>query len=318
MRTWIVSVALLASPVGAGDEPSRKMLDQLQELRGDGQRIVPRACVLASIQCGQTVFGSLDLGDCNVESGYYADFWVFSGQVGQTVTIDAGSTEFDTFLTLHTPSPGSSILAQDDDSGTGLNSRLSAVLTQTSNGWGIGVSNISSTPFDVGSYFVTLTCSGANQPSPTPTRTSTPQGPAPTATPSATPGENTMPCVRGPQKACLLDDRFEVMVAMQNFAATPTPFPGFIQEYQGASSETEQSVSFYSFENGNVEVFVKMVNACPTASPAFWLFAAGATNARTVITVRDTHTGETRTITNPSGQLFQTYANTAAFATCDE
>ena len=126
-----------------------------------------------------------------------------------------------------------------------------------------------------------------------------------------------MPCVRGPQTACLLGDRFEVVVAMKNFAPTPTPIPGFIQEYQGASSETEQSVSFYSFENGNVEVFVKMVDACVGGpSDAFWLFAAGATNANTTITIRDSHTGQTRTIVNPSGQLFQTYANTAAFQTC--
>jgi hypothetical protein len=126
-----------------------------------------------------------------------------------------------------------------------------------------------------------------------------------------------MPCVRTAQTACLLDDRFEVKVTMKNFQSPPVTFPGIIQLYQGASSETEQSVSFYSFNNGNVEVFVKMVDAC--ASPgfnSFWLFAAGATNAETTITVRDTHTGITRTIFNPSGLLFQPVANTQAFQTC--
>jgi hypothetical protein len=120
--------------------------------------------------------------------------------------------------------------------------------------------------------------------------------------------------VRTSQTACLLDDRFEVKVSMKNFQNVT--FPGIIQLYQGASSETEQSVSFYSFNNGNVEVFVKMVDACSGNQGAFWLFAAGATNAETTINVRDTHSGITRPIFNPSGQLFPPYANTQAFLTC--
>jgi hypothetical protein len=64
-------------------------------------------------------------------------------------------------------------------------------------------------------------------------------------------------------------------------------------------------------------VFVKMVDACANSNfTSFWLFAAGATNAETTITVRDTHSGITRTIFNPSGQLFQPVANTQAFQTC--
>ena len=51
-------------------------------------------------------------------------------------------------------------------------------------------------------------------------------------------------------------------------------------------------MSYYSFKNGNVEVFVKMVNACASPShDAFWLFAAGATNADTEIKVRDSVDG---------------------------
>jgi hypothetical protein len=106
---------------------------------------------------------------------------------------------------------------------------------------------------------------------------------------------------------------------MRNFANPPVTFPGVVQTYSGASSETEQSVSYYSFENGNVEVFVKMVDAC--AAPAFhsyWLFAAGATTASTQIVVRDTIAGDLYEIVNPSGLLFQTVADTKAFLTCDE
>jgi hypothetical protein len=130
------------------------------------------------------------------------------------------------------------------------------------------------------------------------------------------PSVGTGPCVRNAQTACLLDDRFEVKVRMKNFANPPTNFTGFIQTYQGASSETEQSVSFYSFQDGNVEVFVKMVNACSVASHAVWLFAAGATTADTQIVVRDTVSGAIYTIHNFSGDLFRTVANTQAFKTC--
>jgi hypothetical protein len=128
---------------------------------------------------------------------------------------------------------------------------------------------------------------------------------------------NTMPCVRDAMTACLLDDRFEVKVSMWNFATPPVLFPGQIQTYLGASSETDQSVSYYSFQEGNVEVFVKMVNACSNPSfESFWLFAAGATNAETEILVRDTTTGSTRRIHNPRAHLFETVANTQAFQAC--
>ena len=93
---------------------------------------------------------------------------------------------------------------------------------------------------------------------------------------------------------------------MYDFADPPELFVGRVQTYGGESSETDQSVSFYSFQDGNVEVFVKMVDACSHPGfVSFWLFAAGATNAQTEITVRDTQSGQIRTITNPAGQLFR-------------
>lgn len=123
-------------------------------------------------------------------------------------------------------------------------------------------------------------------------------------------------CVRDAQTACILNGRFEVRVSMKNFANPPVTFPGIVQLYNGQSSETDQSVSFYTFNNGNVEVFVKMVNACSTTTPAFWLFAAGATNAETEISVRDTVSGQAQEIHNPPGLLFETVAHPGAFFTC--
>ncbi len=125
-------------------------------------------------------------------------------------------------------------------------------------------------------------------------------------------------CARAVSVACLLDDRFEVSVRTWDFSGTEVG--GVIQTYGGVTSETDQSVSFYGFQEGNVEVFVKMVDACAFSSdPAqnsFWLFAAGATNAEVEITVRDTETGEMVVIDNPSGRLFETFADTRAFLGC--
>ena len=89
-----------------------------------------------------------------------------------------------------------------------------------------------------------------------------------------------------------------------------------IQFYNGASSETSQAVNFYSFEFGNVEIFVKMVDACSSGFNSFWVFAAGATNAETVILIRDTWTGQVYRIDNPRGQDFFFPPDTQAFKTC--
>ena len=61
-----------------------------------------------------------------------------------------------------------------------------------------------------------------------------------------------------------------------------------------------------------------MVDAC--ANPnfnSFWLFAAGATNAETTITVRDTHSWHhANDIQSRAARLFVPVANTQAFQTC--
>jgi len=125
-------------------------------------------------------------------------------------------------------------------------------------------------------------------------------------------------CVRDSRTACLLGGRFEVRVTMKDFGDPPVTFPGFIQTYGGQSSETDQSVSYYSFKNGNVEIFIKMVDACGNPNyVSYWLFAAGATSADTLILVRDTGTEEVYQIHNPPGLLFETVADTQAFQTCE-
>ena len=51
----------------------------------------------------------------------------------------------------------------------------------------------------------------------------------------------------------------------------------------------------------NVEVLVKVLDACSTSSHRFWVFAAGLTNLESNLIVTDTVTGAFRVYTNPSG-----------------
>lgn len=94
-------------------------------------------------------------------------------------------------------------------------------------------------------------------------------------------------------------------------------FPGMIQIFDGVSSETDQAVAFYSFEEGNVEIYLKMVDACTSGFNSFWVFAFGGTTARVRLVITDTYTDEVYIIENPSRRTFVTTADTEAFLTCD-
>ena len=92
--------------------------------------------------------------------------------------------------------------------------------------------------------------------------------------------------------------------------------PAQVQTYVAKPSETEQSVNFYSFQEGNVELFVKMVDACATAFEAFWVFVAGATNAEAEIVILDTWSGQRYRAHNARDNCLGRGRH-AAFATCD-
>lgn len=72
---------------------------------------------------------------------------------------------------------------------------------------------------------------------------------------------------------------------------------------------------FWFFNANNVEVILKVLNACGL-NQRYWVFAGGLTNVRTVITVVDTQSNTTKTYTNPQGTAFVPVLDTGAFATC--
>jgi hypothetical protein len=81
------------------------------------------------IMIGQTMRGRLETGDQTMADGTFADIWQFQGTAGQTVTIDVRSEEFDSYLQLLDANGNK--LGEDDDSGGGLNARLSYTLPAT-------------------------------------------------------------------------------------------------------------------------------------------------------------------------------------------
>jgi V8-like Glu-specific endopeptidase len=76
---------------------------------------------------------------------------------------------------------------------------------------------------------------------------------------------------------------------------------------------TDDSAYFWFFSPDNVEMVVKVLEAC-AISQKFWVFAGGLTNVSVRMTVVDTHTGAVEIYDNPLGVAFAPLQDTKAFA----
>ena len=114
-------------------------------------------------------------------------------------------------------------------------------------------------------------------------------------------------CTPQADALCLSGGRFRVTTAWRaadgrsgvGNAVTLTPDTGY----------------FWFFDPQNVEMIVKVLNACGV-NQRFWTFAGGLTNVEVTMTVEDTNTGAVRTYRNPQGTAFAPVQDTGAFATC--
>jgi hypothetical protein len=116
-----------------------------------------------------------------------------------------------------------------------------------------------------------------------------------------------IPCQANDQILCLNGGRFRVTLDFEDF-----------QQLGGAASAqvlTGDTGYFTFFDPGNVEVVVKVLDACAFAQ-SYWVFAGGLTNLQARLTVSDTATGATRTYLNDLGAAFLPIQDTAAFLTC--
>ena len=119
-------------------------------------------CTMPSpITLGQTLTGALATGDCKLDDGTFIDFYSFNGTAGQPVSISLNSTAFDTYLFLLDPE--GNIIEQNDDSGSGSNSRIpidsGVIILPLTGQYRIGANS-----FDVatGAYSITLDPRAAN------------------------------------------------------------------------------------------------------------------------------------------------------------
>lgn len=116
------------------------------------------------------------------------------------------------------------------------------------------------------------------------------------------------PAIAPASPLSLLGDRFHVEATWRTadgHTGTGTPV-----------SLTAETGYFWFFSPQNVEVVVKVLDACASSAPRFWVFGAGLTNAEVTLAVTDEATGQTKSYHNAQGQAFQPIQDTAAFATC--
>jgi tetratricopeptide (TPR) repeat protein len=76
-----------------------------------------------------TVTGQLDENSATLSDGSYFNVHTFEGNAGTQIQIDLASNEFDTYLLLI--GPDGQVIAQDDDSNGGTNSRVLVTLPTT-------------------------------------------------------------------------------------------------------------------------------------------------------------------------------------------
>ena len=125
--------------------------------------------------------------------------------------------------------------------------------------------------------------------------------------PVSTPGQ----CAATDARLCLNNGRFEVEMVWE----TPDFAAGNAAAVDLAFAD--DSGYFWFFDPNNVEVVVKVLDACQTRFNSFWVFAAGLTNLHVEMTVRDTVTGEVQTYTNPPQTPYEPILDTQAFRTCE-
>jgi plastocyanin len=123
---------------------------------------------------------------------------------------------------------------------------------------------------------------------------------------------DTAPCVAGRNTLCLGEGgRFKAEVAWSSQSS------GSGNAIAVPLASAPQSGLFYFIDPSNIEMLVKVLNACvPALGNHYWVFYAATTNVQFTLTVTDTHNGQVKVYTNALNHAASPIQDTNAFATC--
>ncbi|HXO22554.1 MAG TPA: fibronectin type III domain-containing protein, partial [Thermoanaerobaculia bacterium] len=117
------------------------------------------------------------------------------------------------------------------------------------------------------------------------------------------------PCVEGLNTLCVTGGRFKVEVTWKTSTGSGM---GIAVPLASAPA----SGLFYFFDPTNIELLVKVLNACVNPFNRYWVFFAATTNVQFTLTVTDTQTGIVQVYFNPLNTAAAPVQDTSAFATC--
>ena len=118
------------------------------------------------------------------------------------------------------------------------------------------------------------------------------------------------PCVEGPETLCLGEDgRFKVEIFWRD--QNDNSGPG-----QAVTIGRRDSGLFYFFNENNIEMLVKVLNACALQFESYFVFFAATTNVEFTLTVTDTEADVLKQYFNPLGMAADPIQDTRAFETC--
>jgi hypothetical protein len=114
-------------------------------------------------------------------------------------------------------------------------------------------------------------------------------------------------CTPDGQTLCLNGGRFEVTARFRTLNEGPAD--------ANATGLTGDSGYFWFFNSANIEVVIKVLNACGL-NQNYWVFATGLTNVEVTLVVTDTQNGTQKIYVNPLQTAFAPIQDTSAFHTC--
>ena len=120
----------------------------------------------------------------------------------------------------------------------------------------------------------------------------------------ASSGSQPAPCTPSSSTICLVNNRFSVRLTYD---------AGQGSQPMTAIKYTPDSGLFWFDNANNIEVLLKMINAC-SFNQKFWVYAGGTTDVGVTITVTDSQTGAVKTYNNVRGTKFLTITDGSAFS----